>query len=638
MLRDDTIRPLTRGLTTGRSLEKESNPRYGSSPLMFDRIPLHSILFGLFPVICGYSSLATYLLIDELVFPIVFSLILSTATLLISYAILKNWRRAGIVTSTLLLMNFSFDALAVPCNRFLTGIGLPHDDRVYLLPYTLFVGLVIWLLVKSKSDYKVVTSVLNVMSFVLIAMNVSYIVYHEMEVANVMEQVRARNEKDLANVKMTKGEDPPDIYYIIVDAFGRTDRLKAVYDFDNTEFINELKRRGFVVPSLSRANYAMTCVALPSALNMEYLDFLSKILGPTSGEHNVLYRITQNNRMSILLKRIGYKYVNIRSGWSPTDYMPDADVNLGFPFGNIFHLALIRNTAVGPLQLNFDFLAWAARQVRRYAFDNFETITAQPSPKFAFVHIGIPHPPMLFKEDGSGYPLDLISLSDKYEKPKYIGQLKFVQKNVIKILDALDKDKRRKVVIIQGDHGPAFHDGCDGNPKPPFLRERMRILNAYRLPDADPKIFYDDITPVNSLRLVLNQYFDAKLPLLPDKCFYSPNAYPLQFVDVTKEVTTDVPGEADDKPAGTSPASPTTQNPATPPGSPAPSSSPTPKAPPVPADLPTSKTSPEPKSPPVPAASPAPKTSPAPKNPQVPATLPALKTSPAPAASSPPTK
>lgn len=515
---------------------------------MLDRIPLHSILFGLFPVVCGFSGLATYLLVDELVLPVAVSLVLSTIILLISYAILKDWRRAGIVTSTLLLMNFSFDAMAVPCNRLAASMGLLQDDRIYLLPFALFVCLVVYLLVKSKSDYKVVTSVLNVMSAGLIVMNVGYIIYHEIKIAEIMKQLHQRDEKELASIKLNKGQDPPDIYYIILDAFGSSDRLKAIYNYDNSEFTEELKRRGFVVAPKSRSNYAMTCVSLPSALNMEYLNYLEKILGSTSGEHNVLYRLTQHNRVSTLLKKIGYQYVNIRSGWSPTDYVPDADVNLGFPFGNIFHLALIRNTAVGPLQLNFDFLAWAARQVRLYAFDNIDTITAQPSPKFVFVHIGIPHPPFFFKEDGSGYPLNIISLSDKYEKDRYVGQVKFVQRNVMKMLDALDKDKRRKVVIIQGDHGPAFHTGCDGDPKPPFLRERMRVLNAYRLPDAPAGIIYDDITPVNSFRVVLNQYFGAKLPLLPDKCYYSPNAFPLQFVDVTKEVTTDVALEADDKP------------------------------------------------------------------------------------------
>lgn len=162
------------------------------------------------------------------------------------------------------------------------------------------------------------------------------------------------------------------------------------------------------------------------------------------------------------------------------------------------------------------------------------------APKFVFVHIVVPHPPFLFNEDGSTCPLGVISLSEKFEKERKVGQVKFLQKQVLAMLDQLNKSPRKKVVSIKGDHGPALPDGSDGNPSPAFLRERMRILNGYRLPDAKPSILYAGITPVNSFGVILNHYFDAKLPLLADKCIYSPNPTPLQFVDVSKEVTTEV--------------------------------------------------------------------------------------------------
>jgi phosphoglycerol transferase MdoB-like AlkP superfamily enzyme len=182
--------------------------------------------------------------------------------------------------------------------------------------------------------------------------------------------------------------------------------------------------------------------------------------------------------------------------------------------------------------------SWVGRHesVRLYGLQNIGTISAQPQfqsqPKFVFVHVVVPHPPFLFNEDGSTDTLNVISLSDKFEKEKYAAQVKFLQRQVLAMLDQLDKNPRKKVVIIQGDHGPALQNGSDGNPSPAFLRERMRILNAYRLPAANPRLtntgatypattyattigadsIYDGITPVNSFRVVLNRYFDAKLP------------------------------------------------------------------------------------------------------------------------------
>jgi hypothetical protein len=531
---------------------------------MLKAVPLHSILFGVLPVLCAYSSLVAYLLPEELVLPLIVSLALAIVVLLLSYACLRNWCRAGIVTSAFVLMNFSFDAMAAPANRLLSSLALPHDDRVYLVPFTLLIFTIIYFLLKAKSDYKAATSCLNIMSLLLVTGNAFYIAWHEYKISLTMSKLYQNDDKELAAIdlkqvqyssKSNESNQSPDIYYFILDAFGRSDTLKEIYDFDNSSFIDGLKKRGFIIPAGSRSNYQMTCLSLPSSLNMQYLDYLEPTLGRNSADYSVLYRLIQRNKVTSLLKSLGYRYVNVRSGWSPTDYMPNADVNVGFAYGNVFHLALLRSTLIGPWQRDFDFLGWAARKVRLYGLQNIESIAqlqfqsqaqsvlppcSTSAPKFVFVHIVVPHPPFLFNEDGSTYPLGVISLSDKFEKEKYVAQVKFIQKQVLAMLDQLDKNPRKKVVIIQGDHGPALQNGCDGNPSPAFLRERMRILNAYRLPDADSSLIYDGITPVNSFRVILNHYFDAKLPLLADKCIYSPNPTPLQFVDVTREVTTDV--------------------------------------------------------------------------------------------------
>ena len=44
---------------------------------------------------------------------------------------------------------------------------------------------------------------------------------------------------------LTVPQNPPDVYYIILDSYAREDFLKAVYDYDNLEFIKALQDRGF---------------------------------------------------------------------------------------------------------------------------------------------------------------------------------------------------------------------------------------------------------------------------------------------------------------------------------------------------------------------------------------------------------
>jgi hypothetical protein len=69
-----------------------------------------------------------------------------------------------------------------------------------------------------------------------------------------------------------------------------------------------------------------------------------------------------------------------------------------------------------------------------------------------------------------------------------------------------------------------------------MLQERMRIFNAYYLPQGGSVHLYDSITPVNTFRVVFNAYLGASYGLLEDLSFYSSYTRPYRFLDVTTEV------------------------------------------------------------------------------------------------------
>ena len=73
-------------------------------------------------------------------------------------------------------------------------------------------------------------------------------------------------------------------------------------------------------------------------------------------------------------------------------------------------------------------------------------------------------------------------------------------------------------MIIQGDHGTWFLDDSDGED---VYRERLQIINAYLLPGGGRELLYDEITPVNSFRVVFNHYFGANYELLADNSYYT---------------------------------------------------------------------------------------------------------------------
>ncbi|HSG45623.1 MAG TPA: hypothetical protein VLA72_20970, partial [Anaerolineales bacterium] len=71
------------------------------------------------------------------------------------------------------------------------------------------------------------------------------------------------------------------------------------------------------------------------------------------------------------------------------------------------------------------------------------------------------------------------------------------------------------VIVIMGDHGPTSIPG-DGVPE-----TRMSILNALYVNEQAKKDLYKSITPVNTFRVIFNNYFGTEYPLLDDRSYFS---------------------------------------------------------------------------------------------------------------------
>ncbi len=116
----------------------------------------------------------------------------------------------------------------------------------------------------------------------------------------------------------------PDIYYIILDAYGRADVLRNLMGYDNSEFLNSLRQRGFYVADCSQSNYAYTEFSLASSLNYDYLDRLN-----VSHTRNERIAILKHNAARSFLEANGYSVVAFPTGWAYTEWK-DADRYIDF--------------------------------------------------------------------------------------------------------------------------------------------------------------------------------------------------------------------------------------------------------------------------------------------------------------------
>ena len=82
--------------------------------------------------------------------------------------------------------------------------------------------------------------------------------------------------------------------------------MKEDFDFDNTHIMSELKERGFLVIEPSFSNYPNTEFAMPSILNMIYLDFLVDELGEDSKNKRIAIELRKQNKVMEIFKENDY--------------------------------------------------------------------------------------------------------------------------------------------------------------------------------------------------------------------------------------------------------------------------------------------------------------------------------------------
>jgi phosphoglycerol transferase MdoB-like AlkP superfamily enzyme len=163
-------------------------------------------------------------------------------------------------------------------------------------------------------------------------------------------------------------------------------------------------------------------------------------------------------------------------------------------------------------------------------FDTLDDIARMPEPTYAYVHVISPHPPFVFGPNGEPtYPPDFWNENREYPAKLYAqgyqNQLTFLNHKILEALDViLAESDTPPVIIIQGDHGPWLQ------PR----NKRMWILNAYHLPGHQEELF-PKISPVNSFRVVFNEYFGGAYEMLPNISYFSPVPNLYEFSEIKNE-------------------------------------------------------------------------------------------------------
>ena len=138
-----------------------------------------------------------------------------------------------------------------------TRLSESGKHKVLLPVWLILFGLWSWWVVARLKKRQEAVRFFNILGGVLALLPLLTIVSYE--VRELRYQASQRSGPDV--VQAANVGERPDIYYIILDGHARSDILKELYDYDNSEFINYLTGKGFYVASPRSADELVTWLA-----------------------------------------------------------------------------------------------------------------------------------------------------------------------------------------------------------------------------------------------------------------------------------------------------------------------------------------------------------------------------------------
>ena len=495
---------------------------------------LFPFLFCIYPILALIAHNAAEMNLVDGVRALIVSFTLTTVLYLILLFFIKSPIKTALITSLALILFYSYGHVNFLIRSWYFADFSLGRHRI-LVPLYLFIFIiVIWRILKSNHDLSILTRFLNAIGVILLIFPIYQITAYQVEKFLAESNLEETN----LSISLPNDQTPPDVYYIITDGYPRNDFIVNILNYDNKQFLETLESMGFYVAWCSQSNYTDTRFSMASTLNMSYLDDgagIPEVVFPGSKLDSMI----RSGSVQKNFADLGYTIVTFESGykwlrWEGSDIHLDPAIDRAKRFFTTFAINdfehLLLNTTAAKLVLDMPFVVNPAEANKLAEIINnprashrdrvFYTLDKLPEipesirgPKFIYAHIIFPHPPFIVDAHGES-----MQNNPSDELSSYAGQIAYLDSKLLEIVDTLLKNSDPEpIIIIQGDHGATIDYKNLGLDK----SYRLGILNAYYLPsnqEGNPaEELYSTITPINTFRLIFDQYFNGEYGQLEDK-------------------------------------------------------------------------------------------------------------------------
>ena len=484
----------------------------------------HPLLFGCLPILALVAYNIKQLDFLHTVRSIVVTLLVSIFVFILSVLLLRDRHKGGLLASLTLILVFTYGHVY---DLLENGSLLGHHRLLVLIWLAIFV-LGMLGIVKLKTKLDKLSTIFNLVSVLMAAVPIFLIIKAEIS----PRQTPATNPSlDEIWQPASSPAGSPDVYFIVLDSYARSDMLETYHHYDNSAFVQSLQRMGFYVADCSKSNYSNTPSSIASTLNMDYLDqFAAKTIRNNQDRYD-LGETIKYSKTAQQFGSLGYQFITFETNtWWLDITHSDQFISqsttqwqklLDFRFVSDFEQHYLHTTA---LRLVDEFLNTRQNQNTKgelsiekarydqvlHGIDQLDQLPATSNPKFVYLHLMAPTSPYVFSSDGSFQYTPA-------NAPGYVDEIEYLNQRVLQsVRQIISRSDTPPVILIEGDHGL--------NPE-----VQNANLMAFYLPDDGDQALYPTITSVNSFRIVFNKYFDADYPLLEDIAYSSAYQTPFDF-------------------------------------------------------------------------------------------------------------
>lgn len=477
---------------------------------------LHPYFFALYPILELRNYNITYVDSAALLRPILLAALLTTILWILLRLLTHEWKGSGILTSLGVVGIFSYGHVFIQIES-LTGEMIRH--RYLILIYAALLLATGWLVIMRVKKTDALINFLTVMGALLFVFSAARSAGHDISAYRSALELRKVQESYLQEVRTsTDTSRLPDIYLILLDAHTSEFTLQEEFGYDGSAFTQALERLGFYVADCAQSNYPITNLSVTSVFNADYhqtptlYPLYSSLAIETlraQGYEVITFQnrsrghfsLGEDQRLSRNQMVLGQ--VDLTGGLSEFDFMliQTSLLRIAFDMPQLLPWFNVQS----PQEIEY----YEHYQQTFFILDELKRLPRRAGPKFVFAHLLVPHSPFIFTPEG-----DFLWAEDPAKG--YISNVKFIDAQIAQVAaEIIESSRVPPVIIIMGDHG------ATGVPELETPQRRMSILNAYFVNEDAQRDLYPAITPVNTFRVIFNNYFGTSYPLLEDRSYHT---------------------------------------------------------------------------------------------------------------------